>query len=51
MNEQTPTSWVTSYVDPCNRHDSQAVVGMMSEDIQVVDTAFGGLFEGREAVK
>lgn len=51
MNEQTPPSWVTSYVDACNRHDSQAVVDMMSEDIQVVDTAFGGLFEGREAVK
>lgn len=51
MNEQGPPSWVRSYVDACNRHDSQAVVDMMSEDIQVVDTAFGGIFKGKEAVK
>ncbi|AGP56685.1 MULTISPECIES: ester cyclase [Streptomyces violaceusniger group] len=51
MNEQNPPSWVKSYVDACNRHDSQAVVDMMSENIQVVDTAFGGTFKGKQAAK
>ncbi|MBW8793170.1 MAG: nuclear transport factor 2 family protein [Streptomyces sp.] len=51
MNEQNAPSWVKKYVDACNRHDSQAVVDMMSEDIQVVDTAFGGTFKGKDAVK
>ncbi|MGW1626622.1 nuclear transport factor 2 family protein [Streptomyces sp. NPDC002172] len=51
MHEQNPPSWVQNYVDACNRHDSQAVVDMMSEDIQVVDTAFGGIFKGKHAVK
>jgi len=37
---------VTRYVDACNSHDSQAAVDMMSDVIEVVDTAFGGLFQG-----
>ncbi len=51
MNEQKPPSWVENYVAACNRHDSQAVVDMMSENIQVVDTAFGGVYQGKDAVK
>jgi steroid delta-isomerase-like uncharacterized protein len=43
--------WVQEYVNACNRHDSAAVVAMMSEEIEVVDTAFGGVFKGRRAVR
>lgn len=40
-----------AYVDACNRHDADAVVAQMSDDIHVVDTAFGGDFVGRAAVR
>ena len=43
--------WIQEYVDACNRHDAAAVVAMMAQDVRVVDTAFGGEFIGREAVR
>jgi steroid delta-isomerase-like uncharacterized protein len=43
--------WIQEYVGACNRHDAAAVVAMMSQDVRVVDTAFGGEFTGREAVR
>jgi steroid delta-isomerase-like uncharacterized protein len=42
--------WVRRYVEATNRHEPDAVTALMSEDVQVVDTAFGGAFTGREAV-
>ncbi|MEU5259280.1 nuclear transport factor 2 family protein [Amycolatopsis sp. NPDC021455] len=49
--EPVVPGWIQEYVDACNRHDAAAVVAMMTEDVQVVDTAFGGEFTGREAVR
>ncbi|MGW3959978.1 ester cyclase [Amycolatopsis sp. NPDC005003] len=50
-DEPVVPGWIQDYVDACNRHDAAAVVAMMAEDVQVVDTAFGGEFTGREAVR
>lgn len=43
--------WVRDYVDACNRHDASQVVEQMTDDIHVVDTAFGGDFVGRDQVR
>ncbi|EOD68817.1 nuclear transport factor 2 family protein [Amycolatopsis vancoresmycina] len=49
--EPVVPGWIQQYVEACNRHDAAAVVAMMAEDVQVADTAFGGEFTGRDAVR
>ena len=51
MHEAEALRWLEDYIAACNRHDPAAVVAMMSEDVVVVDMAFGGTFTGREAVE
>ncbi|GAA4632700.1 hypothetical protein GCM10023196_067190 [Actinoallomurus vinaceus] len=47
---ELPT-WLEEYVDAVNTHAPVDVVAMMSEDVVVVDTAFGGSYAGRAAVE
>ncbi|WP_435134771.1 ester cyclase [Actinacidiphila sp. bgisy144] len=47
---QLPT-WLADYVEAVNKHAPADVVAMMSEDVVVVDTAFGGSYTGRAAVE
>ena len=50
MNAPEIPDWVRVYVEATNSHEPAAVTALMSPDVEVVDTAFGGTFTGREAV-
>lgn len=50
MKRPSVPKWLTDYVVATNSHDPAAVVALMSADVVVIDTAFGGTFTGRAQV-